>query len=92
MQSIGALRIQQFHFGVTAQEVCANYGSVSSRLQTWVTFLLPRHTLTSTYPRGGMGLPSSTRIASVSDSRIFGCFSNLRTTMDSVAPMSKTAL
>ena len=65
---------------------------MSSTLQCCVTSSSPRHTVTSTPPREWMVRPSPTLMATVLAFWILACFSNLRATIESVAPVSKTAL
>ena len=66
--------------------------SVSSTLQFFITSSWPRHTVTSNCPRELLVLPSATLMCTVLAFRILGCFSNLRATIKTVAPVSKRAL
>ena len=96
MKDIGTLQRQQFHLGVTAQKICAydNVKGVGVEHFAVLSHLLIAQTdgHIDPPPREWMVRPSPTLMATVLIFRILVCFGSLRATIESVAPVSKTAL
>ena len=95
MKGIGTLQRQQFYLGVTPQKICADDNAKGVGIEHFavLSHLLIAQTNRHIDPPEGMdGLPSPTLMATVLVFRILACLSSLRAMMESVAPVSKTAL
>ena len=95
-KGIGTLQRQQLYLGVTAQKICAydNVKGVGVKHFAVLSHLLIAQTNGHMHPRRGNGWSDhpQTLMATVLVFRILAGFSSLRATIESVAPMSKTAL
>ena len=95
VKGTGMLQRQQFHLGVTAQEISAYDNAEGVRVEHFpvLSHLLIAQTDGHIHPpREWMVRPSPTLMAMVLVFRILACFSSLRATIESVAPVCKTAL